>query len=199
MKRWIFAGLVASLGNARAEPVRPDTPSQRSYAGTAALIDVAVFSGSAVTTLAWPRSYPEGPVGGFNPGPVMMGLGLLGGGALTHTLYGNPVAAKSVMMRSTGLGAGAAIGLGSGVALGGATGLVCAAAGGGYCPLALVYGTVFGTVIGGAVGVGSAMIRDYRQLAQRPEEIKGAGRFVVRPTISVAASGSANLGLVGAF
>lgn len=196
MKRWILAGMMASLGHARADSA---TPPSRSYAGTAVFLDLAVFSGSVVTTVAWPGSYPEGPVGGFNPGPLMMGAGLLGGGALTHKLYGNPVGRTSVLMRSKGLGIGAAVGLGTGVALGGATGLVCVAAGGGYCPLALVYGTVFGTVAGGAFGVGAAMIRDYRQLARRSEEPREARRVLVRPAVRVAKNGETQLGLTGSF
>ena len=199
MKRWMLAGMMVLLGTARADSAIPDGSASRSYAGTAVLVDFVLFSGSAVTTVAWPSSYPEGPVGGFNPGPMMMSAGLLGGGALTHKLYGNPVGRKSVLMRSRGLGIGTAVGLGTGVAIGGATGLVCAVAGGGYCPLALVYGTVFGTVTGGAVGVGSAMIRDYRQLASRSEQSRAAARFLIHPAVSFAGNGEAQLGLVGAF
>ena len=126
----LVAGAPLSAG---ATPVaEPSNTVMESYALQAGLIDAAVLTGGMVATLAWPDTHPSPSKHGVNYGAVLMGVGAMTGGMLTHGLYGNDDARwRSVGLRAQSTGIGALYGLGGGAVVGSGLGLVCVGVGGG--------------------------------------------------------------------
>lgn len=194
----LVAGAPLSAG---ATPVdEPPNTVMESYALQAGLIDAAVLTGGMVATLAWPDTHPSPSKHGVNYGAVLMGVGAMTGGMLTHGLYGNDDARwRSVGLRAQSTGVGALYGLGGGAVVGSGLGLVCVGAGGGYCPLAIVYGLVLGPVIGATAGFGVGLHKDYSRLARRPTLVDGDEASPLKPTMNVTPEGDLQFGISGAF
>jgi hypothetical protein len=177
----------------------PDEATE-SYALSAALIDTALIGAGFAVTVTWTDPTPSPYEYGFNYGPLLMGVASVTGGMLTHSLYGNPKARwKSLGLRAGHMGKGALVGFGSGIALGAGTMGVCGLTGGGFCSLALVYGAVFGPVIGGTIGLGRGVARDYRTLARRPLLTDGTESSPLQPMLNVTPEGELQFGVSGGF
>ena len=130
-------------------------------------------------------------------GLALVPAGLLLGGVLTHSIYGNPEARlKSVGLRLKHVGLGGAMGAGAGLGAGLVTSGICGLAAGGFCPLALGYGLVGGAGVGLVGGLVRGMVLDYKTLARKEIPLESAS---LRPTLTVSVDGDVRLGVVGRF
>ena len=205
-RRWLLCGGLlglSSIAGAQDPPVvvEPAEPiEERRYGIAAAAVDLSVM-GAGVALFIREEEGVSGPLSEHASVGIGLTLGTtLLGGALTHAVVGRPdVSRQSVGLRAKSMGIGAVFGLGIGISAGTRLTLVCGLAGGGFCPLAYMYGLVFGPTIGATVGLGYGMVQDYRTLARRPIKQSKATSIHLQPLLGMAPDGRVQLGLAGAF
>ena len=193
--RLFVAALFATTGSAGADP-------PQDYRTQAMLIDLGLLGGGAGLFLAGEFLSEDVLSDVEAPATVMMIGGAFFGGALSHAFHDNRGAVKqSIRLRLvyTGLGAlgGAAVGLVVGGAASGIGHLSDPSDS--YNSLPLMIAPVLFGAVGGIVGLGYGMHRDYSSLAvQEAPKAHRQGLFLY-PALALTPQGGLQWSLVGVF
>lgn len=179
-----------------AEEIGPATRTLH-YTAPAIVVDLTLVYGGIGLFVLEEMQLDGVPAATGELGLALVPAGLLLGGVLTHSIYGNPEArVKSVGLRLKHVGLGAAMGAGAGLGAGLVTSGFCGLVGGGFCPLALGYGLVGGAGAGLVGGLVRGMVLDYKTLARKEVPIEAVS---LRPTLAISSDGDVKLGVSGRF
>ena len=202
--RWLLCcgwfGVASVAFGQESPPVveSPESLEERRYGFAAAAVDLSLM-GTGVALFIREEEGVSGPLA--EHGSVGMGLFwvyLAWWGTDSYRRGSSQRGPSEVGLRAKSMGLGAVFGLGVGISAGTRLTLVCVA-GGGFCPLAYMYGLVFGPTIGAVAGLGYGMVQDYRTLARRPIKSSKVALVRVQPVLGLAPEGRIQLGLSGAF